>query len=361
MTQFGRVSLSKDLPWIKHHKDGLAISPLVQSWYTEFCAELVPEKACTLLNLTLGPGNLTDDSQAYRLIQEYGRCEQVKEELEKSLELDEYRGDLPAPQKKGKGEVIYMMFDGGLFPYDDGYREAKIGRVFLGSQIEEVSGKAQSSDNEKLTTRRRVLNSEYVLCEGHYQRFVESFGRLVQDYVRKYPRAKLVVLKDGAEWMENYVSKQFPQATSILDFYHAYEYLCEFAVQVFKDEQARESQLELWKSQLRNGQVEELIKELETYRRDERSAVCQGVETVLTYYTKRRNQMRYKAFREQGLLIGSGAIESAVKCVAQQRCKLSGQRWGNGLQPVFNLRAIYKSGKGKRMERIILSRFQKVA
>ena len=71
--------------------------------------------------------------------------------------------------------------------------------------------------------------------------------------------------------------------------------------------------------------------------------------------------MRYKTFTDQGLLIGSGAIESAVKCVAQQRCKLAGQRWSNGLQPVFNLRAIYKSGKGKRMERIILNRFQKAA
>ena len=56
--------------------------------------------------------------------------------------------------------------------------------------------------------------------------------------------------------------------------------------------------------------------------------------------------MMYKTFREQGLLIGSGPIESAHRNVIQQRLKLSGQRWTQkGLQQMANLRVVYKSNK----------------
>ncbi len=37
--------------------------------------------------------------------------------------------------------------------------------------------------------------------------------------------------------------------------------------------------------------------------------------------------MQYHKYLKEGLLIGSGAIESAHKDVLQQRLKLSGQRW----------------------------------
>ena len=56
--------------------------------------------------------------------------------------------------------------------------------------------------------------------------------------------------------------------------------------------------------------------------------------------------MQYHIFKEKGLIIGSGAIESAHKDVLQKRLKLSGQRWTKkGLQQIAQLRAAYKSGK----------------
>jgi hypothetical protein len=48
--------------------------------------------------------------------------------------------------------------------------------------------------------------------------------------------------------------------------------------------------------------------------------------------------MAYKTFSDKGYLIVSGAIESAQRTIAQQRPKLSGQRWTiNGAQQVLNL------------------------
>ncbi|MDR1897168.1 MAG: ISLre2 family transposase, partial [Prevotellaceae bacterium] len=51
-------------------------------------------------------------------------------------------------------------------------------------------------------------------------------------------------------------------------------------------------------------------------------------------------------FIKEGLLIGSGAIESANRDVIQKRMKLSGQRWTlQGAKQMLNLRTCYKSGK----------------
>lgn len=358
MTLFGKASLDKAHPWLANHKHGMAISPMLQSLYLQFCSEVVPRTACELLNRALDIDELTNDSQAYRLLHEHGSSTEVEQQLEIALQEEEHETSAALPKNPGEREVIYAMFDGGQFLYEDGYREVKIGRVFRASQL---LGEAQVGDCEGVTPPGRVLNSEYIMREGHHENFTERYGNLLDDYMSRYPGAELVFVKDGADWMQKWTEQRYPDATRVLDFFHAYEYLCDFGVHAFDDATVRKRQLALWKDLLKEGQVDLLIEELTTYREDERARVREAVEKVLTYYTKRRDQMRYKEFREKGLLIGSGAIESAVKSVAQQRCKLSGQRWNDGLQPVLNIRSIYRSGKAKRVDRIILNQFQTAA
>jgi len=68
--------------------------------------------------------------------------------------------------------------------------------------------------------------------------------------------------------------------------------------------------------------------------------------TLSNYYQNNIKRMKYKTFKEQGLLIGSGAIESAHRDILQQRMKLSGQRWTKqGLQQIANLRILFKKNK----------------
>jgi hypothetical protein len=58
--------------------------------------------------------------------------------------------------------------------------------------------------------------------------------------------------------------------------------------------------------------------------------------------------------KEQGLLFGSGAIESANRDVVQKRMKLSGQhRTLKGAQQMINLRVCYKSGHHKKLHELI--------
>ena len=100
----------------------MAISPLLQSLYLSFCAEVVPTQACNLLNQSLGTES-GNPSQAYRLIDHFGNLEAVAEELQKPLEADE-RLELPEEKIAAcedaviENEVNYAMFDGGMLPYD---------------------------------------------------------------------------------------------------------------------------------------------------------------------------------------------------------------------------------------------------
>jgi hypothetical protein len=60
--------------------------------------------------------------------------------------------------------------------------------------------------------------------------------------------------------------------------------------------------------------------------------------------------MNYPTFLKRGLLIGSGAIESAHRTVIQRRMKLSGQRWSKkGAQRMLNLRTLNMSGYWDRL------------
>ena len=77
---------------------------------------------------------------------------------------------------------------------------------------------------------------------------------------------------------------------------------------------------------------------------------------LLNYYEVNRRRMRYKTFRDKGLLIGSGAMESAHRTVVQSRLKRSGQRWSiRGVQNVLNLRIINKSGHWSLIKNISLN------
>lgn len=324
----------------------------------KYCSEVVPQKACELLNTTLVSSNLTTTSQAYRLIDQYGSDPLLEEELCTPLQDEELLVNEKPDGQNTVQEVLYGMFDGGQFPYDDGYHEVKIGRIFRSSQI--ISG-GQSVDNQSENHRNRVINSEYLMQEGHYKNFVAPYGELMDAQQTMYPQARLVFLTDGAEWMRKWVEQRYPDALHILDFYHAYEYLCDFAKHLIKNCAKREEKLQSWKAQLKNGEVMQIISDLETYRKHQEEKVRTEVEILLTYYQNNKHRMDYKTYLEKGYLIGSGAIESAVRNVAQQRCKLSGQRWNKGLQVVLNIRALYRSGKGKRIERIILNKFNNAA
>lgn len=231
-----------------------------------------------------------------------------------------------------RSEPVYVEIDGGMVFVDQRWQEAKVGCVFRGE--DRVGAKGQRAE---LTARQAVA------VRGQ----PEALGQLL------WPRAELVgtgerpvvVLGDGAPWIWN-LAGLFPNRVEILDWFHGDEHISEAARVLYgegteKAEHWRGVQLE----RLANDRVEEVIEGLKFLQSHQRSAAKRKkLEELKNYLSKNQHRMRYKTFREQGYHIGSGAVESAVSHVVQQRMKRVGMRWGaEGADAMLALRSVYRS------------------
>jgi len=242
---------------------------------------------------------------------------------------------LPSPS----GEHSYCMVDGSMvFTRIEEWKEVKLGRLF------------SSSDQLDVSPKRTCLeSSEYIGHLGDSVAFLEKF----EPYVDARQENELVFVSDGAPWIWKWVDERYSASEQILDFYHAKEHLCKVAKLCIKDEQECKQWI---------GDQEQLLLQ------DELEAVLQHIKALgakgkkqndekqklLGYYRRNRKRMRYKTFKEKGLLIGSGAIEAAHRTVVQKRMKLSGQRWTiDGAQKILSLRTAYMSDKWDRVKDIV--------
>lgn len=296
-----------------------------------------------LLLQTALPAAGLSSSQAQRLAQHFGALDATQELLQSP------GFDVPEPAQDGSGpSVLYIQADGGHLLTDGGYKETKVGRLFCGQHIKQVS-----SENGEVMLRNELEHSDYLAHLGHYKEFVKRLNPLIDNHLKKHPHAKPVVVSDGAEWIEKWHSECYPQAEIILDFYHAAEKLCEFAGMVFSSATNKEQWIAKRKTELLEGQAEKVILAIRTKASGRRCAIVDKANAVIQYYRKNSYRMKYDEYRKAGYCIGSGAIESAISTVVQQRCKLVGQRWTGRVAAVLNLRAAYKSGKQDGIRQII--------
>jgi len=316
----------------------MAITPLLQSHVLEFSNALPFDSAMNLLKTVLGSSEV-NSSQAQRLVQYFGNLDQMEDILQEpgfNLDSDEEQ------------DVLYVEVDGGHILTDDGYRETKVGRLFGGQHIVQMS-----SGHEQVNLRNKLECSDFIAHYGHYKDFVERLNPLIQAHLQQNPKTRLVAVSDGAEWIEGWLKRDFPEAQCILDFYHACEKVCEFAGMVFSSLEKKQQWIEERKKELLEGEMEELILAIRTKASGRRKAIREKAESVVQYYQNNRHRMQYDQYRKLGYCIGSGAIESAISTVVQQRCKLVGQRWTKRVQAVLNLRAAFKSNKRAAIRKLI--------
>jgi hypothetical protein len=153
---------------------------------------------------------------------------------------------------------------------------------------------------------------------------------------------EVVVIGDGAHWIWNLAEQYFPQATQIVDWYHASEYLWKAGTAIHGDgTQARAAWVQQQLDRLWEGQLEQVVVQLEAHRE-----VGDAVEEALNYYTTHRTRMDYPSYRARGLQIGSGTIESCCKQLVSARLKQAGMIWSEeGANAVVAVRAWLKSGR----------------
>jgi len=195
-------------------------------------------------------------------------------------------------------------------------------------------------DDEGYPVRDRASSSYIATFEpaAAFQRLVRAERiRRGADHVRQ-----LTVIGDGAAWIWNLAAATFPEATHIVDLYHAREHLhsltrsLEFMLPDHKDEwlAARLEDLDY-------GYIDGIARAypLEGVKKDE-------AEKELGYFLNNASRMRYHWFRSRGLFTGSGVVEAGCKSVIGQRVKLAGMHWTvNGADSIVTLRCAQASSQ----------------
>lgn len=176
-----------------------------------------------------------------------------------------------------------------------------------------------------------------------------AFTRLatLETHRRGVERAQVVLaINDGAEWIQDLLDVQCPEAIRILDWAHASGYVHAAGHAVFGETCGA------WCSEqlhvLRAGEPIAVLATLSELAdglaqgNTAREVVLQG----LAYLAKRYEQIQYATFAQLGYPIGSGIVESANKLVVEARLKGAGMHWSAAnVNPLLALRGVACSNR----------------
>lgn len=241
-------------------------------------------------------------------------------------------------------EVLYVEVDGSMiFTRDEGWKEVKVGRIFKSSDCIDPNGK-----------QSWIRHSQYLAYLSDSQFFTDKMDPLIDSY--GHLKQRLVFISDGAPWIKKWIEDAFPEAISVLDYFHAIEHLYEFTESYFKDKAQADRWAEKQKKLLLNSKVKQVINHIKKLALQNKAT-----ENLIAYYEANSDRMDYKKYQQIGCgIIGSGAIESAHRIVIQKRMKQSGQRWSSdGVQNMLNLRVTHENEKWQNIINLVKTDFRK--
>jgi len=331
LTTLGWVAIDNAHPFSKGH-NGFQISSLMQEKMVYVGHLDCYQRSNEILEkLTLVK---VSASQIYRVTDAYGA------QIGKTTDPQE-RTLTPVMQE----EVLYVEADGGMIlTRKDDWKEVKVGRLFKSGDCIHADGKPGY-----------ISHSQYKAHLGNSKTFCRQMEDLIDAY--EVTKDRLVFISDGAPWIRNWIEDAYPQAISILDYYHAAEHLHGFADKHFKDEKKRKQWTERQKKSLLQSKVTTVIKNVRKLSNSKEAL------QLIDYYEANQQRMDYSRYKQIGAaIIGSGAIESAHRTVVQKRMKLSGQRWsGTGAQNMLNLRVTSMNGRWDKIIALTKKDFRKAA
>jgi hypothetical protein len=158
----------------------------------------------------------------------------------------------------------------------------------------------------------------------------------------------LIAVTDGGNGLEESLQRHLADnVTTILDWYHAAEHLCDFAkVWHARDDAARSQWQHEAKEILYEQGGEALLAHLQAIELPPRASteVQEDLRKLIGYFENNRHRTDYPTYRRNGWDIGSGPTEAGCKIIGE-RLKGSGMRWvEDGAATVAALRALYVSG-----------------
>jgi hypothetical protein len=149
------------------------------------------------------------------------------------------------------------------------------------------------------------------------------------------------VLGDAAPGIWNTATELFPQATQILDRFHAKEHLSQVGKVIYGDSSEGKSWIQARYDELDEGRLKSLVEVLHGYAGQYKAA-----RDCIGYIWKNRHRMRYPKFEQQGLCTSTGVVEAGCEVAVGTRLKLAGMHWTvKGANAIIALRCCKLSGR----------------
>jgi hypothetical protein len=245
-------------------------------------------------------------------------------------------------------DMLYIAIDGTGVPMVAAETENRDGKGDDGKartrEVKLCCAFTQASTDEQGRPVRDPASSSYLATFAP----AAEFGTLMAAEARRRGAShvrQLVILGDGAAWIWNLAAAHFPEATQIVDLYHAREHLHDLAKLLeFMLGNHREDWLAARLGELDTGDIGAIAAAAHEFPLTGTKAEAR--DKALHYFQANTHRMRYQHFRSLGMFVGSGAVEAGCKAVIGQRLKLSGMRWSMpGATGILTLRCQQASGR----------------
>ena len=148
---------------------------------------------------------------------------------------------------------------------------------------------------------------------------------------------------DGAHWIAQQMAEVFPRHHYLLDRYHLLEHLYAGAGGLLdKEQESVREWVQQQVSHIDQGRVSQVIA---TCRASGGGGSDHPLDQLAGYLEHQQDHLNYALAREQGLPVGSGAVEGGHRHVIQARLKLPGTWWKEeSVNPMLDLRTLRANG-----------------
>jgi len=250
----------------------------------------------------------------------------------------------PAPGKPVP-DMLYVAIDGTGVPMRSTETEGRAGK--------HPDGRARTREVKlaALFTQTKTDTDGYPVRDPDSTSYLatfansEVFGRSTKAAALERGHDRLrqtVILGDEARWIWNLADTHFPNATQIVDLFHAREHLHALAGLLEFITPDPEAWLAARLTELDNGDIDAIAAAVREY--EILGPKAEQIAKELAYFTSNAHRMRYAHYRRMGMFIGSGVVEAGCKNVIGQRLKLSGMHWSTrGATGITTLRCLQAS------------------
>jgi hypothetical protein len=169
-------------------------------------------------------------------------------------------------------------------------------------------------------------------------------------------QAEVVAFRtDGAHWMWgrlDWVIQKLglkpEQVSKGLDFCHGVHHVSLALAGILSDKKPREAKYKELRDRLKDGGWDGVVAELQRLAEEAKVATDSSVWTAIAYLARHGDEghLDYAAYKREGLPLGSGAIESAIRRVINLRLKGNGIFWEEeNAEAMLVLRGLVLSGR----------------